>query len=181
MKMIVRFLSAALMMVTLYGCGGDGGSSAQVTNSYVFPAGKATLAFTAVSTARLAVPVSGIDFAVTLPEGMSATAVSGSSGQIETASVVPGGGLTGTNLAFGSYSASSRTARLSMVTTSDTFRGGEFLRLICTVAPNTSITYGALVAMNTPVAVAKVVGYDPVTRSTIILTNKMKVTIGVVP
>lgn len=176
MKAIMKLVCAALMIVSLNGCGNDGG---QVTNDYVFPAGKTTLAFSAMSTAMLSAPISGVDFYIKLPAGMSLTTESGVSGQIENASVMPGGALTGTNLAFGAYSASIRKARLSMVTTSNTYRSGEFLRLVCTVAPNTNITFGDLVALNSPVAVAKTTGYDPVTMSTVILTNKVKVTIGV--
>lgn len=179
MKMIMKIMCAAFMMVALYGCGSSDGDST-VTDSYRFPAGKATLAFSALSTARLTAPISGVDFSIKLPAGMSVAMESGVSSQIETASVTPGGALTGTNLSFGTYSASSRTARLTMVTTSNTYRSGEFLRLVCTVAPNTSITYGDLVALNSPVTITKATGYDAATVSTVVLTNKVKVTIGVI-
>ncbi len=175
----LKLIGAMLLFAALYGCGGDGGGgSGPVTDSYVFPAGKATLAFSAMSTAQLSVPISGLDFSIELPQGMIVTTTGGGSGQIETASVTPGSSLTGTNLAFGSYSASTNTAHLSMATTSDTFRAGEFLRLSCTVAPNTSITLGSLKTANSPVLIRKAVGYDPVTKGTVILTGKIKVTIG---
>jgi hypothetical protein len=182
MKTTLKLIGAMLVFFSLHGCGGDRGASApSITNGQVFSAGKATLAFSTTSTARLAAPISGIDFSITLPQGMTVATVNGSSGQVENASLLPGAALTGTNLAFGNYSASSRKVHLSMVTTSDAYRSGEFLRLICVVAPNTSLTLDSLKALNTPVAVAKAVGYDPVTKSTMIMTNNVRVTIEVVP
>jgi len=178
MKMCLRMIWGMLIAMALYGCGGGSDGAAPVTDSYVFPAGKATLAFTAMSTAHLAVPISGIDFTVTLPPGMSVATAAGASGQISTASIVPGSALTGTNLAFGTYSASNGKTHLSMVTTSDSYRSGEFLRLTCTVAGNTNITLGGLKALNTPVTL-DAVGYDPVSKSTVTLANSVKVILGV--
>lgn len=181
MKMTLKLkLAGALLAFTaLYGCGGgDGGGSGQVSDSYVFPSGKATLAFSAISTAQLSAPISGVDFSITLPQGMSVTTSSGGSGQIDSTTVTPGPSLTGANLAFGSYSASTRKAHLGMATTSNTYRSGEFLRLTCTVAPDTSITLADLKTANSPVLIRKAVGYDPVTKGTVILTSKVKVTIG---
>lgn len=181
MKIFLKPILMALAFTTLYGCGGDGGSGpAPVTDSYVFPAGNATITFTAMSSATLAAPVSGIDFRITLPQGMSVTTAGGASGQIDSTTVTAGSALTGTNLAFGSYSASTRTAHLSMATTSDSYRSGEFLRLSCTVAPSTAITLANLKALNSPVSIVKAVGYDAATQSTVILTGKVNVTIGAV-
>jgi hypothetical protein len=174
MKMYLKVMGAAVIFMSLFGCGS--GSGGPAVSDYVFPAGKATLTFTAMSTARLSVPLSGLDMSLTLPHGMSATA-SGASGQIDAASVTAGSALVGTNLAFGSYSASSGKTMLSMATTSGSFRSGEFLRLTCTVAPNTAISLSSLQALNSPVAVLKAVGYDPVTQSTVQLTGKIKVTV----
>lgn len=179
MKYSFKGIGAVVAVLAMYGCGGDGGGvSGPLTDSYVFPAGKATLAFSAISTAQLPSGISGIDFSITLPQGMGVTTLSEGTAQIENTSVTAGSALTGTNLAFGGYSASSRNAHLSMVTTSDKYRAGEFLRLTCNVAPNTSITLGDLKALNAPLTVKKAVGYDPVSKSTVILTNKVKVTIS---
>ena len=132
-----------------------------------------------MSTARLAAPVSGIDLSIVLPPGMSVSTTSGVSGQIANASVVPGSSLSaGTNLAFGTYSASNGKTRLSMATPSDSYRSGEFLRLTCAVAPNTAISLASLKALNSPVTVLKAVGYDPVTKSTV--TDALKVTLGAI-
>lgn len=177
MKNYLILICAVLALTTLYACG-DGGGTAPISDSYVFPAGKATLVFTAMSTAHLPVPVSGIDLSITLPPGMSVATTSGSAGQIAAASVISGSALAGTNLAFGTYSASNGKTRLSMATTSDSYRSGEFLRLACTVASGTNITLGGLKALNTPVTVLKAVGYDPVTMSTMDLNARLKVTLG---
>ena len=180
MKMNVKWLGAVLVLMALYGCGGGGGGGGDgggaVDDSYVFPAGKATITFSAMSTATLPAPISGIDVTLTLPTGMS---VATTSGQIETASLTPGSALTGTNLAYGSYSNATGVTILSMVTTSDNYRQGEFLRLTCIVAANTGITLGSLKSTS-PVTVVKAVGYDAATSSTVVLTNKLKVTLGAI-
>ena len=181
MKIILKLVLVALAFTTLYGCGGggDGGSTpAPVADTYVFPSGNATITFAAMSTAKLAAPISGIDFTVTLPQGMSATTAGGVSGQIDSTTITAGSALTGTNLAFGTYSVSTRKAHLSMATTSNSYRSGEFLRLTCTVASGSSITLAQFKAANDPVAIVKAVGYDSATSSTVALTGKVKVTIG---
>lgn len=179
MNICLKLICAMFAMLALFGCGG-GDTGGGAPDSYVFPAGTATLTFTAMSTAHLTAPISGIDLSLTLPQGMSVTTTGGVSGQISTASLMPGSSLVGTNLAFGTYSASSGTVRLSTVTTSDTFRSGEFLRLSCTVAPNTNITLGSLKALNSPLPALKAVGYDPATMSTVDLSARLKVTLGAV-
>ncbi|QEM70123.1 hypothetical protein FO488_04155 [Geobacter sp. FeAm09] len=180
MKKYLKPICVGLALLALYGCGGDGdGGPAPITDSYLFPAGKATITFTAMSTAKLAAPLSGIDLSLTLPQGMSVTTASGASGPIATDSVTPGSALTGTNLAFGTYSATTRKVILGMVTTSNSYRSGEFLRLTCTVAANTSITLGGL-KTGAPVTVVKAVGYDPVSKSTVTLTGNIKVNLGAV-
>jgi len=178
MKRYLKAMGAAAVFMALGGCGDDGGGGA--SGNYLFPAGKATLVFTAMSTARLAAPVSGIDFAITLPAGMSVTTTSGVSGPIASASVTPGSALVGTNLAFGTYSASNGKTRLSMVTASNSFRKGEFLQLTCTVANGSGITLAGLQALNNPTTLLKAVGYNPADNSTVALTGSVKVTMDAV-
>lgn len=179
MKFILKTIGTIVSVMAFYGCGSGGSGSGGVSDSYVFPAGKATLAFSAISTAQLPTGISGVDFSITLPQGMGVTTVGGGTGPIENTSVASGSMLTGTNIAFGSYSVSTRKANLSMATTSNTFRSGEFLRLSCNVSPDTSITLGDLKALNAPVRLQKVVGYDTISNSTVILTNKIRVTMTV--
>ncbi|QEM67390.1 hypothetical protein FO488_03995 [Geobacter sp. FeAm09] len=183
MKTTLKLILATLTLAALYGCGGGGNGSSTptaVADSYVFPSGTATITFSAMSTAQLAAPVSGIDFTVTLPAGMTPTTAGGASGQIDSTTITAGSALTGTNLAFGTYSVSTRKAHLSMATTSNSYRSGEFLRLTCTVASGTSITLAQFKAANDPVTIIKAVGYDSATASTVVLTDKLKVTIGAV-
>jgi hypothetical protein len=167
-------ISTIVAAMWLYGCGGSDTAS----ENYLLPAGKTVLTFSAMSTARLPTAISGIEFTLKLPAGMSVATVSGPSGSIATASVVSGSALGGTNLAFGSYSASTGKSRLSMATSGDSYRSGEFLRLTCDVAANSSITINDLKALNTPVTVLKAVGFDPVSLSTTQLTDRVKVTLG---
>jgi hypothetical protein len=176
---LTMIIMALLTAAALYGCGDDN-ASGPLADNYVFPAGGATLTFSAISTATLAAPISGIDITVALPSGMSVATTSGGSGQIQSAAITPGTALTGTNLAFGSYSASSGKARLSMATTSSSYRSGEFLRLSCSVAPNTAISLANVKALNSPVILSKAIGYDPISKSTIDLTSKVAVTLGAV-
>lgn len=182
MMLAVTFLLAA----TLSGCGDT--NNWQLTNqsttqsdAYVFPPGKSVITFSAYSSASLPVPVSAIDLSITLPPGMSVATTGGLSGPVENAAITPGSALTGTNLAFGSYSASTRKVRLSMTTTSSSYRSGEFLRLVCDVAATPAITLGDLRALNNPVPVVKAVGYNPATQSTVVLTGNVKAVIGVTP
>lgn len=182
MKNLLRCIGTILLCAALYGCG-DGTNNgvvvrSSITDRYVFPAGKATITFSAISTAQLPASISGIDFTLNLPAGMDVTTTTGGSGQIDSSTVIPGAALTGTNLAFGSYSASTRKAILGMATTSDNFRAGEFLRLDCNVARHSSISLGDLKAINNPVLLIKAVGYDPATTSTVQFTSKVRVNIG---
>ncbi len=188
MNRFVLMLVAVPFFSLLYGCGGgnDGQVTAQpvteVPGSYVFPAGKAVIAFSAISTARLSVPVSAIDITLTLPQGMSVVTAGGLSGRVDDASITAGSALPGKDV-YGSYSASTRKLHLSMITTNSSYRGGEFLRLTCNVAPAAVITLDNLRAINNPVSVVKAVGieYDLLTLqpSTVPLTSSIKVTVGV--
>lgn len=177
MKFLRVGILAALVLVIMSGCGDGGGSgnNGGTQGSYTFPEGKSTLAFSALSTAKLPASISGVDLSITLPQGMSVPTNNGLSGPIATDAVQPGTGMIGTNLAFGSYSVSTRKVYLSMVTTSDTFRSGEFLRLVCVVKPNTAITLADLNALNTPVNIKKAVGLDMVTNTTTVFSSSLKV------
>ena len=186
MHSFLKVVAALSLVSVLYGCGDSSNweltnQSAPQADSHVFPAGKSVVTFSAYSSASLSAPISAIDLSITLPPGMSVATAGGVSGPIDTASVTPGSALGGTNLAFGSYSVSTRKVRLSMTTTSSSYRSGEFLRLVCDVAATPAITLGDLRALNNPVPVVKVVGYNPATQSTVVLTGNVKAAIGVSP
>lgn len=156
--------------VILAGCGGVAGDPP--------PAKKAAIIFAALSTARLDSPISGIDLSFVLPGGMEVATAGGVSGAIESGAVSSGKALAGTSIAYGTYSASTRRVRLSMGTVSDAYRSGEFLRLTCLVADDAIVAADALQVLETSLSVLKVAGYDSGTRSTTVLTGKVKVTMA---
>lgn len=186
MRRLLKILAALSLVPALSGCGDSSNwqlakqSTAQ-SDAYVFPTGKSVITFSAYSSVTLSVPISAIDLSITLPTGMSVATTGGVSGPIENASVTPGSALNGTNLAFGSYSVSTRKVRLSMTTTSSSYRSGEFLRLTCDVAATPAITLGDLRTLNNPVPLVKAIGYDSATQSTVVLTGNVKAVIGVTP
>jgi hypothetical protein len=186
MKNSVKLLCGMCAFLSLQGCGDQHGffdvnpaAVSNVNDGSVLPVGKNTIAFSSISTAKLAVPVSGIDLTFQLPAGMSVATTDGVSGPIKTDAVMPGAGMSGTNLAFGSYSVSTRKVYLSMATTSNSYRSGEFIRLVCTVAPGTTVTYGDIRLLNTA-AIKKAVGYDSVSNSTVVLTGSLKLLMDLV-
>lgn len=172
MKMFKKLSGIIVVSLALYGCSGSGSGSSVNTN--LLPVGKNTLVFSITSTSKFQTSVNGIDFSITLLPGMSVATANGLSGPIVTDSVLPVSGMEGSSLSFGSYSVSTRKVYLGMVTTSDTFRSGKFLRLICNVAPNTNITLSDLLALNSPMAVKKAVGFDSITNTTVVLTGSLK-------
>lgn len=174
---IKNMLLTGLVMLSISACGGGDNPS---PNTQPLSAGTYRLTFSAISTARLDAPVSGINVAVKLPAGLSVATTTGGSGQIAVASVTPGSTVQGTVLAFGNYSVSTRTAYLSMATTQDSYRGGQFLNLLFSVAANVSVTPNDIFALNTIYSTYKVVGLDAVSHSTVVMTDKVKTTLGVV-
>ena len=195
--MNIRSLLLMCVAVTsLSACGGGGGGGdliqaappttpttppVVVSNTQTLAAGTYKLTFSAISTARLVAPISGIDVAVKLPVGLSVSTVTGGgTGQITSTSVTPGSAILATSLAFGNYSASTRTAYLSMATTQDTYRSGQYLNLLFTVASGTSITPNDIYALNVTYPKYKVVGLDTVTHSTVNMTGSVLTTLGVV-
>lgn len=178
MKIRTILLTGAVAL-TLSGCGDDGNGSGSGTTSQILAPGTYKLTFSAISTDQLAAPISAIDVAVKFPAGLSVSTVTGGSGQIASASLTPGSAIQTTSLAFGNYSASTRTAYTSMATTQENFRGGQFLNLLFTVASGTSVTANDIYLLNSAYPKYKVVGYDAITHSTVTLTGSVKTTLGV--
>jgi hypothetical protein len=177
------------VVASLSACGSGGGGdliqtpttpTTVVSNTQTLAPGTYKLTFSAISTARLAAPISGIDVAVKFPVGLSVSTITGgATGQITSTSITPGSAILATSLAFGNYSASTRTAYLSMATSQETYRGGPFLNLLLTVAFGTSITPNDIYTLNTTYPKYKVVGLDTVTHSTVTMTGSVKTTLGV--
>jgi hypothetical protein len=191
--MNIRSLLLLCVAVTsLSACGGGGGgdliqAATPTTPTTVVPgaqalaAGTYKLTFSAFSTARLVAPISGIDVAVKLPVGLSVSTVTGGgTGQITSTSITSGSAILAPSLAFGNYSASTRTAYLSMATSRDSYRGGQFLNLLFTVVSGSSITPSDIYALNVTYPKYKVVGLDTVTHSTVTMTGSVLTTLGVI-
>lgn len=177
-----NLLLMCIAVASLSACGDGGGGTAPTadSNSQTLAAGTYKLTFSAMSTARLPAPISGIDVAVKFPAGLSvSTLTGGGSGQITSTSLTPGSAILATSLAFGNYSASTRTAYLSMTTPQETYRGGQFLNLFFTVASGTSITPNDIYALNATYPKYKVVGLDTVSHSSVTMTGSVKTTLGV--
>lgn len=177
------FLSAAA--VSLSACGGSGGDLIEKTttqapiNSEALAPGTYKLTFSAISTARLAAPISGIDVAVKFPAGILVHTDSGGTGQITSTSVTPGSAILATSLAFGVYSSSTHTAYLSMATTQETYRGGQFLNVLFTVASGTNVTPNDIYLLNSPYSNYSVVGLDTAIHSSVVMTGSVRTTLGV--
>jgi hypothetical protein len=185
MKTHLKLIGMVVMLMALYGCGGGGGSSSsgetQVADSDVFPAGKATLTFTAMSSAQLPAPISQIDLSITLPSGMSVDTTNANGDMDTTSSTAPvksGSALQWAGIT-GNYTASTGKVLLGMFTTGTTFRSGEFLRLTCNVASGSTTTLGGLKTLN-PSMLVKASGVDTTNNTTVDLTGKVTVTLGAV-
>jgi hypothetical protein len=179
---IPRYLLMSGVALSLTACGdggggGTGGTTIDATKALA--TGTYKLTFTAISTARLDAPISGIEVAVKLPAGISVATAGGGSGQVAVSSITPGSSILGTELAYGNYSASTRTVYLTLATTQSAFRGGEFLNLLFTAAADTTVSPNDIMALNAVYPHYKVVGLNTATSSTVNMTGKVKTTLGV--
>jgi hypothetical protein len=174
---------------SLSACGGGGelletpsmqtASNAVPSASQALVPGTYKLTFAAISTARLNAPISGIDIAVKLPAGLSVNTVTGGTGQISSTSVTTGNTIQASALAFGNYSASTRTAYLTMATSQESYRSGQFLNLLFSVAAGASVTPNDIYALNAAYPRYTVVGLDTNTHSSVTMTGSVKTTLGV--
>ena len=170
------------MVALLSACGGGGdGDWKSVTPATPVPnaalaAGVHRLTFTALSTARLGVPILQIKIAVKYPSGLSVTTTTGGSGEIVPSSALQGNALIGRSYVFGVYSASTRTAYYTMDAVNNDFRGGQYLSVLFNVPTGSTITPNDIYTIAFPEY--RVVGIDSNNaNSEIDLTGKVKTTL----
>jgi len=178
MRIRTIFLLCAVA-ASLAACGDGGGRTSVYPDNQPLVAGEYKLTFSAISTARLDVPIRGIEVAVRLPAGLSVSTATGGTGQITSTSVQQGNALQQTSLAFGSYSASTRTAYLAMASPLDNFRGGQYLTLLFSVSSGASVTPSDIYTLNAAYPMYKVVGLDTASHDSVVMTGKVKTTLGV--
>jgi hypothetical protein len=164
-----------IIYLSVCGCGDSGSDSNAVNrNSLPLAAGTHLMAFTAISTSRLPVPISGIEVAIKLPAGVSVATASGGSGALKGTALLSGSTGSVQSLAFGSYSASTRTVYLAMATIQENCRGGNMLNLLIDIDSGISITPDEIYALNAVYPRYRVVGLDTVTHNTVQLTDTVK-------
>lgn len=162
-------LGVSLLAVTACcGCG--------MRSNFAGATGYSTLVFTATKSTTLSAPIGAMEVELTLPSGVS-IATEGASGQITAGTLLPGSTLSGASVTSGTYNSSTGKAHLTLVTSGDSFQGGEFARLTCTIAKNSGVSKSALATKSTATLV-QAVGYDSTTKSTVALTSQLNVTLA---
>ena len=183
---IKSYLLFAAVAVSLSACGGGGGdlieappSTVVASSQTLTPGSTYKLVFSAISTAQLPAPIGGIEVAVQLPVGLSVSTVSTVSGteEIAASSITSGSDVQWSP--YGSYYSSTGIAHLNMATTQSTYRSGQYLKLLFTVAAGTSVTPGDITTLNATYPSYKVTGYDATTSSSVDMTNIVKTTLTV--
>jgi hypothetical protein len=167
-------LIASALLLAACG-GGGGGSSAPAATTKT-----ATVAFNVVSTAQLPVPVQGVVLAAFLPVGTSVATDPGTN-VISAAALATGSGITSPNrIVFGSYSAAIRKVKITVATTEDTFRGGEFAKLTVSFPSTVTLASADFITLNSPsFPLFDSAGFDAVAHSTVDLTSKLNASLGV--
>ena len=170
-----------LLLALCGGCGGETHSAGAAQSGHSpLAAGRHRLTFSACSTARLQAGISGVSLTMRMPAGAAPPTAGEASGTIDPEALSPGLGLQPNALAFGSFSASTGTVRLSVATARDNFRGGEYLELLFTVAPGASVSLAEICALNPELQQYRVVGLDLATHSTVVMSGVVRTTLGMV-
>lgn len=177
----IRNLVPILLLAFAAGCGG--GASKQASDPVVQPTGLSsgthTLGLSVAAPNGGLVPISGISISVLLPSGVSVTTGSGDPGVIPDTALSAGSAVTGAPLLSGTYSSSTRLARLVYADTPLSTWSGEYLKLKITVLSGATVSASDILALNGILPAYKVVGFDPGTHSTVSLTAQAATTLKV--
>jgi hypothetical protein len=177
-----RWIGAPLLLALLQACGGGGGggssaSAPPVTTPTPLTAGAHTLGISLSASGT--VPVSGVTLSLTLPTGFTVDVANGATGAIADASLTAGTALASNAILSGTWSASSRQAKVVVVHAPAAVWSGEALRLKVTVPSGSTTTEADLQALNAAPAGLKVVGYDTTAHSTVSLTAQSSTSLRV--
>lgn len=179
MILLCRLAAVIGLASLISACGGGSDDYHYPSTVPLIPGVPYRLAFSAISTARLDVPIDGIQISVRLPAGVAISTPGGGSGQID--GVTQGSTLTGKSLIMGNYSASTRRAYLNMGSSTGVFRGGEYLNLAFTVLQGASVSESDLVSLNGVFSDYKVAGTDTTAHSTVDMTARVRTMLQVLP
>lgn len=167
----INVIIAMTGMILIAGCG-SGGSGGGATDKTV------VVAFSLVSSAQLPARINGVNISAILPVGVTVPMDTVNPKQISATALVAGSAVTilpaDGSAVLGSYSSAGRLVRISVTWTGAPQTGfgpGEVARLTCTAAAGTTVTSSELTALNTPLVYFKAVNFDPVTLSTVDMTN----------
>ncbi len=175
MNHIQKILSLLSLALILTACGGGGGGGSTPATSKT-----ATLSFSVISTAQLSAPVQGVQLSAWLPVGVTVATNAGSS-TLSSTVLAAGSGITSANRqVYGSYSAAIRKVKITVVTTEETFRGGEFAKLTVSYPVATTLTTNNFTSLNAPSFPFFEAGGYVVGSGNVDLTNKLRASLGVV-
>jgi len=179
MKNVPMMLPLLALILALAGCGGGGGATSQDVNPPQSTGKSATISFSVLSTARLTAPVQGVQLSAFLPEGVTVATTAGSS-TVSSTALITGVGITSSNRQiYGTYSAPIRKVKITVATTEETFRGGEFAKLSVNYPSTINLTANDFASANEPtVPFFQAAGYVVGTGS-VDLTGKLRASLGV--
>ena len=131
-------------------------------------------------TAGTPVPVSGMNLTLTLPPGVEVLTEGPGSNQVLATSLKPLNSSAGVTLVYGNYRAEPNTVELAMASTQASAWSGDFLQLDFRTQPGAAVTAESIQALNVKPAAYKVVGVDPVKRTSMDITAQVTTSVTVI-
>jgi hypothetical protein len=179
MNQILKAIIPSALLLSLTACGGGGGGTS-ANQTPPSTSKTATISFSVISTARLTAPVQGVQISALLPAGVTVATDAGST-TLSSAALATGNGITSANRqVYGTYSAAIRKVKITVVTTEDTFRGGEFAKLTVSYPATTTLTTTDFTSANAPLFPFFEAGGYVLGSGSVDLTGKLRASLGVV-